>query len=64
MLLVRRSNEGGRRAAALKEEENGLEQLGYFERGGGSKLVFISEQLLVCQELGIGMVNLKPAIVS
>lgn len=29
------------------------------ELGGVSKSVLVSEQLLVCQRLGIGMVNLK-----
>lgn len=31
----------------------------FVELGGVSKLGFISEQLLVCQRLGIGLVNLK-----
>ena len=34
LLVVHRSNEDGRKAAALKEEENGLEELGYLHQTG------------------------------
>ena len=34
LLVVHRSTEDGRKAAALKEEENGLEELGYLHQTG------------------------------
>lgn len=55
LLVVHRSNEDGRKAAALKEEENGLEELGYLQQTGrGLKIgsLFLSR-------LELGMVNLK-----
>lgn len=48
ILLVYWTNEYGKKVMALKE--NGLEGLGHpHEVGGVSRLVFVSEQLLVCQ---------------
>ena len=55
LLVVHRSNEDGRKAAALKEEENGLEDLGYLRQTGrGLKIgsFFLTR-------LEIGMVDLK-----
>ena len=55
LLVVHRSNEDGRKAAALKEEENGLEELGYLRQPGrGLKIgsFFLTR-------LEIGMVDLK-----
>lgn len=57
LLVAHRSNKDGRETA-LKEKMGwgtGVPSLSW----EGSLLLFVSEQLLVCQRVGIGMVNLK-----